>query len=644
MDQSTYPQPVPLETIQRNLFWLVSELRTFIRPKPRQNVSEWALKNRYLSPEDCEKPGPWKDEGFEYLNGFMDAFNDPLVQYISVMKSAQTAFTQGALNLIGYIIDVQPGPILVAYPTESGVKKFSKRKLYPMLRDTATLHHKVSDSRKREGDNAILEKSFPGGFISMIGTNSPNALSSQSVQYLFLDELDRIPFEAGFEGDTVKVLQKRQQGFSNFKCIQISTPTFKGISRIEDAFINSDQRYYFAPCPQCNHFQTLRFENLKGWRIEKGVYEIEKTFYECENCKAELHERDKYYMVSHGEWRKTKPEIISHAGFFMNELYSSLSTWENVVKQFIDSKENQLKLRSFKNLVLGEVWEDQTTKDMDSNYLMKRCENYGPELPEDVIILTAGVDVQDDRLEMIVKGWGLHEESWLIDYKILRGDPSTSKLWNDLDIALGKTYQHAFGVPLLLAAVCIDAMGHFTQQVYNFTSAASRKNRRIYAVYGRSGDNMPIINFHPSKTRKGDSFAVGVDTAKELIFSRLSITEFGPGYMHFPFEIGIDKQTEKGISLDKEYFEQLTSEKLVTVYDKGLPKRTWKKLRARNEALDIEVYSTAAFYTLQYDENLLIKIRHRIKEIAEESKNPTQPVQKTDESIVRKKNWANDWR
>lgn len=599
--------------------------------------------NRYLSPEDCERPGNWNDEGFEYLNGFMDAFNDPLVHYLTCMKSAQTAFTQATLNIIGYIIDMQPGPILVAYPTESGVKKFSKRKLFPMLRDTPALSNKVSDSKKREGDNAILEKSFPGGFISMIGTNSPNALSSQSVQYLFVDELDRIPFEAGNEGDTIKVLQKRQQGFSNFKCIVVSTPTFRGISRIEDAFNRSDQRFYFVPCPQCNHFQTLRFENLKGWRIEKGIYEVEKTYYECESCKTQLHERDKYYMVSHGEWRKTKPEIQEHAGFYINELYSSLSTWQNVVKQFIESKDDQLKLRSFKNLVLGEVWEDQTTRDMDSNELMRRCESYGPALPAAVIVLTAGVDVQDDRLELIIKGWGLNEESWLIDYKIIYGDPSTNKLWSELDLALNVTYQHSLGAVLLLSAVCIDAMGHFTQQVYNYTNHASRKNRRVFAIYGRSGDNMPIINFHPSKTRKGDSFAVGVDTAKELIFSRLSITDFGPGYMHFPYEIRIDKQTSKGVTLEKEYFEQLTSEKLITVYDKGIPKRVWKQLRARNEALDLEVYATAAFYACQYDESSLKRILQRIEIVSEEIKNPKQTNQQPNEQVLKRTNWANGW-
>ncbi len=626
---------------------MVTDLRTYLRPKPRISVSEWVEKYRYLSPEDCENPGQWSFQGFEYLRGFMDVFNDPTVKMITAIKSAQTAFTQAALNMIGYIIDIQPGPILIAYPTEGSVKKFSKRKLNPMLRDTSVLSGKVSEPRKRDGDNAILEKSFPGGFISMIGTNSPNALSSQSVQYLFIDELDRIPFEAGFEGDTIKVLQKRQQGFSNYKCVVISTPTIKGISRIEDSFEKSDQRFYFVPCPHCSHFQTLRFENLKGWRIDKGLYDLENTYYECENeqCKAELRERDKFYMVENGEWRAQKPEIKDHAGFFINELYSPLSTWANIVKQFIDAKNNQLKLRSFKNLVLGEVWEDMTTKDMDSNELMKRCEHYGPELPNSIAILTAGVDVHDDRLEIIVKGWGLFEESWLIDYKILRGDPSTNKLWIDLDQTLSKAYPHTFGASLLISAVCIDAMGHFTQQVYNYTKHDARKKRRIYAIYGKSGDNLPIINFHPSQTRKGNSFAVGVDTAKELIYSRLSITEFGPGYMHFPYEVSIDRQTKKGFVIDKEYFEQLTSEKLITLYDKGIPKRIWKKLRARNEALDLEVYATAAYYTLQLDEHRISKILEDIKYKSELLKNPPDKKENEQKPIsVYKNNWVNSWR
>lgn len=623
---------------------MVSDLRTFLRPRPKLSVSEWAENYRYLSPEDCENPGIWSLQGFEYLRGFMNVFNDPNIRLITAMKSAQTAFTQAALNMIGYIIDVQPGPILIAYPTEGSVKKFSKRKLNPMLRDSIVLKSKVSEPRKRDGDNAILEKSFPGGFISMIGTNSPNALSSQSVQYLFIDELDRIPFEAGFEGDTVKVLQKRQQGFSSYKCVEISTPTIKGMSRIEESFELSDQRFYFVPCPRCNFYQVLKFDNLKGWRVEKGVYKIENTFYECENenCKAELRERDKFFMIAKGEWRAQNPGIKDHAGFYINELYSPLSTWSNVVKQFVASKDNQLKLRSFKNLVLGEVWEDQTTKDMDSNELMKRCEEYGPEIPEEIIILTAGVDVQDDRLELIVKGWGMYEESWLVDYKILRGDPATSKLWGELDQALMKAYPHECGLSLLITSVCIDAMGHFTQQVYSYANHDSRKKRRIYAIYGKSGDNLPIINIRPSDTRKGSSFAVGVDTAKELIYSRLSITEFGPGYMHFPFQISIDRYTKKGFSIDKEYFEQLTSEKLITVYEKGVPKRVWKKLRARNEALDLEVYATAAYYTLFMDEQRLVKIRGDLNRKVELMKNP--PQKSEPEKRLSRGNWVDSWK
>jgi len=413
------------------------------------------------------------------------------------------------------------------------------------------------------------------------------------------------------------VLDKRTAGFQdNCKLIYVSTPTIKNFSRIETKFEESDQRYYYMPCPLCGELITFQFRNLK-WDYDKEKNIISNIHYDCPKCDGRIEENKKAWMVRKGDWISTYPERDTHAGFAINEMYSPLSSWHSVVKQFVNSKDDILKLKSFVNLVLGEVWEDQTLKNIDTFEIMTRRENYGPKLPEGIGVLTAGVDVQDNRLECIVKGWGVSGESWLVDYIAFMGDPGESFVWEQLDLYLQKTYPHMYGVQLMISSVCVDVLGHHTQKVYEFCSA--RTGRRVWAIHGRAGEGLPVINVGKKTEYRGKeyiSFTVGTDSAKEVIYSRLAVLDIGAGYMHFPQEIRIDTQTGRGIELNKEYFEQLTSEKLVTVYDKGVPKRVWKKTRARNEALDLEVYSYAAFLSLGIDDNMLRRNIENIRNYA----------------------------
>lgn len=558
------------------------------------------------------------------------------------MKSAQTAFTQGAiLNPIGWLIDQAPGPLLVAYPTDVDVSKFSKRKLNPMIRDSEILSQKVSDAKKRDGDNSITEKAFPGGHVSMIGTHSVNKLAAQSIKYLFIDELDRIPYEAGEEGDTVSVIEKRQQGFERFKRVKVSTPTVKNLSRIQYEYDRSDQRMYYVPCPKCGHYQTLKFEQLKGWRLGKGEYDIKKTYYECEKCEARIHEREKAYMVRNGKWIAQNPEVTDHAGFFINELYSPLSTWEYVIKQFIEAKEDKLRLRSFVNLVLGQVWEDQSDYDIEYHELMDRMEDYGPDLPEGVIVLTSAVDVQDDRLELMVKGWGISEESWLIDHRIIWGKYTQWQTWEKLEVMLSQKFRHSKGAYLKLANTLIDSGAHSTT-VYKFVKILQKRGHNIHPLKGKGGEGYPVVSFRGKIERAKERirvFTVGTDDAKRIIYNRLMLTESGPGYIHFPKQV-------HGKALDAEFFMQLTSEKLITAYKNGRPYKKWTQIRARNEILDIENYNLAAFYLLQYNDETLKVYKKRIENIEKkpaESQN-TEKRKKIDRRKPRKTKYSEAWK
>lgn len=601
----------------------------------------------------------WSHEGFEYLRGFQDAFNDPLVRKITIMKSGQTGFTQAMLNMIAYIMDIAPGPTLILYPTETNALKFSKRKLQPMLRDTPKLHGKFSELNKKDGNSSTLEISFIGGFLSLVSAMSVNNLSMQSIMYLFIDERDRIARTAGAEGDTVEVVSKRLQGFKEVsKWIDISTPTTKGSSGIEEEYNASNMQRFHLPCTNCNDFQVLRFAQLKGWRIKKGVYVPEETYYECESCKRKLYEKDKYVMLPEGIWTAEKPEIIDHAGFHISELYSTLSPWEDIIRDFIKKKDNPFKLQTWINLTLGETYDDKVVA-IPPLEIMKRAEDYSPaNLPEGILILTASGDVQSDRVEIKVKGWGLGEESWLVDFKIINGDPETlydnteeNNLWYRVEQFLDGKYQHESGVFLRILSAGIDS-GYATSYVQKFVKKMNKKHKRwIFALQGDKGQaGAPILNRGSVNNKlRVKQFTVGTATAKSTIFARLMIDEFGPGYMHFPK------------FLDEEYYKQLTAEKQVKIYEKGVEVgKKWVKVRSRNEALDLEVYNLAALDFLNVNLDAIHKnFNAKIERIKEEKKKEAeeQEQQKDDQnqekdlrSIRRKKvkprpvrNFVTEW-
>ncbi len=567
--------------------------------EPVLTVSEWADENRALSPESSAEPGPWRTSRAPYLRGIMDAFSEPTRETVVVMSSSQIGKTEVVLNVLGYYVHQDQAPILVVYPNvEPMAHAFSKDRLAPMLRDSPSLQGLVAAVKSRDSANTILHKTFRGGHITIAGANSAAGLASRPIRVLLCDEVDRYPPSAGTEGDPVSLATRRATTFWNRKIGLLSTPGIRGFSRIEEAHDAGDCRKYHVPCPHCGHRQVLRWSGLK-WESNRpetvgyvcGAGDLERKD-EAGNvlpplgCGALLLEEDKPRMLAGGEWVAEFPERAV-ASFHINALYSPWARWEEHVTEFLECRGNPERLKAFVMTVLGESWEERGEQ-VDQSSLRFRADTEGEfaaEVPAGVGVLTSSIDVQGDRLEFLVKGWGAGEESWRIDAGQYWGDPGQPDVWENVAELLTRRFQHEHGAVLQLASMMIDTGGHHAEHVYRFV--APRQARQVYALKGMGGEGRPLIG-RPSRPNKQGVrlMPIGVDTAKDTIFSRLKIAKPGPGYMHLPS------------SVDDEELAQLTSEKVVRVFFKGRPRREYQKVRPRNEALDLEVYAFAALVVL----------------------------------------------
>jgi len=601
---------------------IVAECVKVVKPPKKLTVSQWADKYRQLSSEASAESGKWRTSRAEYQRGIMDAFSDPNIHTVVWMSSAQVGKTEILLNIIGYFIDQDPSPILLLQPTLEMAQAFSKDRLAPMIRDTKVLNGKVKDSKAKDSGNTILHKTFTGGHITIAGANSPASLASRPVRVVLCDEVDRYPVSAGAEGDPVNLAFKRSTTFWNKKRMLTSTPTIKDISRIEAAYEESDKRKFYVPCPNCGHYQVLEWKNVM-WDKDKEIHKPETAKYYCKKCGVGWNDAERLRAIRKGEWRAEKP-TKGVAGFWLNEIYSPWVKLSDMVRNFLEAKKSPHTLKTFVNTSLAETWEEDQGEQIEDNALMQRREDYTL-VPKKALLLTCGVDVQDDRLEGEIKAWGEGDESWGIKYFRLEGSPAKSDVWQDLDNIITDTYKREDGLRLKISCTCIDSGGHFTDEVYKFCK--KREFRRVFAVKGSSVAAKPIIS-RPSKSNKlgVKLFSIGTDTAKELIFSRLQIKEFGEGYMHF------------NKSYDEEYFKMLTAEKRVMTMKKGRPVMVWKQIRARNEALDVTVYNIAALSILNPNYK---KIKENL-EVVKENK-------KTQKKVLLKKKkpsagWISKWK
>lgn len=577
--------------------------RAGIKPEPLLTVSEWAERNRMLSSKGSAEPGPWRNSRTPYLAEIMDCLSPSHpAQRVVFMKGAQVGATESGNNWIGYVIQHAPGPMLTVQPTVELAKRFSRQRIEPLLEETPSLRNLVAAARERDSGNTMLSKDFAGGQLVLTGANSAVGLRSMSARYLFMDEVDAYPGDVEGEGDPIALASARARTFGRRKKeYLVSTPTIEGASRIEREYLASDQRRFFLPCPHCGAMQWLQFERL---RWDKG--RPETAAYVCAECDVPIEERHKTWMLGAGEWRPTAEAQAAHVvGFHISSLYSPVGwlSWEQIARDWEAAQGKVQALKTFANTVLGKTWQEQGDAP-EWERLAERREDYRlGTVPEAAAVLTAGVDVQDDRLECDVWAWGEGFSSWLVDHVSIAGSPREAETWMRLSEILNRAWPRQGGGLVRIGRACVDTGGRDTAAVYGHLRGLA--DSRIAPVKGVEGWNKaaPVQGPTPvdalvngKKLRRGlKLWTVSVSTWKADLYRRLWLKrteaeEYPRGWVHLP----------QGVEI--EWVKQLVAEQLRTVTDRrGFQRQEWAKLRDRNEALDCAVYARAALWLMGAD-------------------------------------------
>ncbi len=566
-------------------------LRSQLAPPPKLTVSQWADDYRYLSPEASAEPGKWNTDRAPYARAMMDAFSDPLCEEVVGECASQTTKTEIINNVVGYFVDQDPAPILVVEPTLETAKAWSLDRLAPMLRDTPRLRNKVRDPKTRDSGNTIQHKSFAGGHITIVGANSAAGLAMRPIRVALFDEVDRYPASAGSEGDPVDLGKKRTTTFWNRKIGLFSSPTDEA-SRIHVAYLNSSQGRFEVPCPHCGQMQVLVFAGLK-WESDRpetaqyvcGRRDEEGRVVKDGGCGALIDESFKHRMLAGGRWAFSNPGQRRVMGFHISALYSPWVQWREIARTFLEVRHERERLKAFTNTTLAEIFKEPTVE-LKPEDLGARREEYVAEVPAPAGVLTAGVDVQGDRLELLVRGWGIGEESWGLRHLAIHGDPAQDAVWEQLERELTRTWAHELGAPLRIRCVCIDS-GDQTEDVYRFVRA--RQARGVFATKGKSQETArPLVTKPSPPNRAGVRlWTLGVDAGKVVLFDRLGLQQPGPGYLHF------------AKSFPDDYFQQFGAEKMIRRMVHGqVVKRFRREGSRRNEAIDLEVLALAALHIL----------------------------------------------
>ncbi|MEM7308893.1 MAG: phage terminase large subunit family protein [Planctomycetota bacterium] len=584
-----------------------------LRPPPRLTVSEWADEHRMLQGKNAAEPGPFRTDRVPYTREIADALSrDSRVRKVVVMKGAQLGLTEVGNNWIGYTIGHAPCPMLMVMPTKQLAERTSKQRLDPMIESTPELAQVVRDRKGRGAGNTMLVKDYDGGILVLVGANSPADLRSTPARNVFGDELDIWPGEVGSSGDPVKLAERAQRTFatSGAKTFLVSTPGVEGRSRISDEFQDSDRSYYHVPCPDCGELQRLVWRNVRYELDDSGHVDEESVRYACEECGSLWPESAKEAFLAEGVWIPEAPERSAKVrGFHISSLYSPYGwySWAEAAQQFEDGKSDPAVLKVFVNETLGETWRDRgEAPDWERLYRQREEYKIGT-VPAGGLVLTAGVDVQADRLEVEIVAWGRQRESWSVDYVVLPGKVEEQEVWDQLEELVASTYPHASGLRLPIRMMAVDS-GFATQTVYSWVRA--RRRSQVIAIKGR--DSLPVLVSAPTpvdvksggrKISRGlKLWHVGSGLAKEELYGWLRREPplhperdgWPMGWCHFP-------QYAEG------YFRGLTAEEM-HVYVKrdkhgGLGRRTyeWTKIRDRNEPLDCRVYARAAAYVVGVD-------------------------------------------
>lgn len=622
-------------------------------PPDDLTVTQWAEAKRRLSAESAAEPGPWRTERTPYLREPMDAFTDPKVRHIVMVAASQVGKSEFLNNCIGYIIDEDPGSILFIHPTTIDAQEYSKLRIAPMLRDSPALRQKIAAPKSRDSHNTILQKAYPGGILTMCGSTEAHALASKPIRYVFGDERDRWATSAGNEGDPWDLAMARQTTFYNAKAVEVSTTTIKNASAIEAAYYTGTMERWNSKCPHCGEYHEIRWSDIRFEYDEiivshKKTYKVKKVYYTCPGCGCISTEAE--MKRAPAKWIAENPEAYGQGtrSFWLNAFVSQWASWESIVLKYLNALGSTKKMQVVFNTCFGEPWEDRGDIE-DEDSLLARREDYGKdkngepvELPPGVLVLTAGVDTQDDRMEYEIVGHGFFGETWGIEKGIVMGRPDDDATWNKLDeVVFDRVMRFENGVGLRVSMSFVDEGGHFTQSVRAQCNA--RISKKVFCIKGMPGQDKPYIS--PPKKQKifvnqiavGTcwQYQLGVDSGKEIIMDNLRVQTPGQKYCHFP------KRDDYGSA----YFAGLLSETKVYDPNKKQP-WSWKKIpgHERNEPLDCRNYALAAFKALpkNLDEiDRQIKAASGVRVPAPPSANITPPKRCTAQRGRQK--YYDDW-
>jgi phage terminase large subunit GpA-like protein len=579
----------PLPDAAAVLDQVEASTRRRIVPPPRLPVADWLDEHRVIGREyPSPFPGPWRTSRTPYLREPLNDFVDPMVETLVLLFSSQVGKTETLMGTLLYAYGVDPGPGMLVLPTLELAESVSTDRLAPALASCATLAVGTIKA-SRSTDNAIRHKRINGLPLTLAGSNSAPSLASRPVRNLWGDEIDKWQDRTD-DGDPLQLAIQRTAAFRRRKIVLTSTPTVKGASRIEDWYERSDQRKLFAPCPRCGERFVVEWHHV---RWESGAPETAHLEHfskdsdgKASGCGGRIEDRERKAMFEAAEWRATKP-FTNIRGY---RTWAVVSPWlrlSEIVGQFLKKKDRPETLRQWVNEIRGESWEPPSEKIESASLLMRR-ETYAADVPGGAVVLTAGIDTQDDRLEALVVGWGLAKdakdigaaESWVIDRESFFGDPAAAQVWAELDGLLNRAWAREGSGPVRIQCALIDALGHRTSAVY--AAVVARQHRRLYASFGKDGGDKGQIVTTPKllATPQGNVARVVVDAsqAKALIYSNLKVTEpTGQGVVHFPMSVG------------DAFFTELTAEELRTERNTyGVPHKRWalRPGHQRNETLD----------------------------------------------------------
>lgn len=569
-----------------------------MRPEPRLTVSEWADQHRYLPPTATAMAGPYQTSVTPYLAEIMYHLSTlSSVREVVFMKAAQIGGSELGNNWIGYVIHISPGSMLMIQPTIETAERYSKMRIQPMIDHSAELSRRVKPARSRDSGNTILEKQFPGGIWIAGGANSAASLRSMPIKYLMLDEIDSYPLDLDEEGNPIELAEARQRTYKHSKkTFKLSTPTTEEKSAIAKEFELTDQRYYHVPCPECAGLQHLRFEQLR-YKYNPKTKVASEVYYECEHCNHLIAEHHKTKMLRDGKWIATVPENSNpkKVGYHLNSLYSPLGWfgWDDACQKYEAALLDKTKMKTFENTVLGVTSKESgDVPEWQMIYGKREVYSIG-QVPAGVAFLTAGVDVQKDRIELEIVGWCPGKRSYSIDYRVLAGTTSgqDSKVWKDLSAVLNETFVREDGAELSISMMCVDS-GYNSSEVYAFCRKHSTS--RVIPTKGRDAQQIIIANPKATSVSKSNKaigkakvWHIGVSMLKTELYGWLNMHKnedgtYPEGYCHFP-------------QYDEQYFQGLASERTVLIKNKkGYTEYQWKKFFERNEPLDCRIYARAA--------------------------------------------------